>query len=200
MSTTTTINFLPWRGENYDIGRSGKRILILGESHYNWDSNYRIEDDPEVTKRIIKEQIDETFTAKFWTNIAIMFLGKKPTPEEKRDFWHSVAFYNYVQYSAGEKPRIAPGADKFENSEPAFYEVLDTLKPQLLVVLGYRLWEHVPGTGWESGPAIESKENVGTGCYKYSEGSCFVVGVKHPSSGFNGLKWNPVITEAIKTA
>ena len=28
-------NYMPWVGRNYSVGYKGKKILILGESHYD---------------------------------------------------------------------------------------------------------------------------------------------------------------------
>ena len=34
------VYFKPWRGDNYQSGhRFGKRVLVLGEAHYEWDKN-----------------------------------------------------------------------------------------------------------------------------------------------------------------
>jgi uracil-DNA glycosylase len=129
-----------------------------------------------------------------------MFLNKKPTLDEKGAFWHSVAFYNYVQYSAGDGPRIDPGVEKFKRSEPAFFEILNLLKPQLVITLGDRLWRRLPEEGCEGGVTLAGAETIEACRYRYGTDSCLAMKVRHPSSGFNGRTWNSCITEAIKIA
>jgi len=53
------VKFEPWKGDRYHEAPFGKRVLILGESHYDWDSNNLIADDRNVTKDRVEEQIDE---------------------------------------------------------------------------------------------------------------------------------------------
>jgi hypothetical protein len=138
------VRFEPWEGERYKQAPLGKRLLILGESHYDWTKGSSIDNDAAVTKDCIQEQLKGHYKKAFWTNIATTFVGHRPTLEEKREFWHSVAFYNYVQSSVGFGPRIPPSSEQLARSESAFFEVLESLQPQVVVALGYRLWPGLP--------------------------------------------------------
>ena len=52
------INFLPWIGEHYyKTGFAGKRILVLGESHYCQNVSDASED---ITRRVIMDLFDPT--------------------------------------------------------------------------------------------------------------------------------------------
>ena len=67
--------FRPWIGENYQQSRWGKRVLVLGESHYQYDKNLPIDNYPDLTIDCVKEQIDGQYTYAFWTRIAVAFLN-----------------------------------------------------------------------------------------------------------------------------
>jgi hypothetical protein len=51
--TAHGVRFLPWIGNRYEFGFRGRRLLILGESHYPWEDEERNLADPlppEVTR------------------------------------------------------------------------------------------------------------------------------------------------------
>lgn len=192
------VKFLPWVGSNYANGRNGKKILVLGESHYQWDEN-KINDWRTITQTLVQEQIDGSYTRAFWTKIAICFLGHSPTLEEKKEFWSSVAFYNYVQESAGDGPRVAPQADSWAASEDAFTEVLESLAPNFVLILGDRLTGNLSQFLKERAEDIDGAERIATFKIRTGEGSFgLAYPVKHPSTGFNGRNWHPYILEGIK--
>lgn len=192
--------FKPWIGSRFQEAPLGARVLILGESHYDWEAGKSINADPNLTNVLIQEQIDGDYSKAFWTHIAATFLNHKPTLDEKGVFWHSVAFYNYVQSSAGFGPRVAPSLDQWGNSEAAFFEVLEALQPKLLVALGYRLWEQLPNSSCEGAEKIPGAEHVNTCRYRFPGGSCLAISLKHPSSGFSSTEWHVAVSNAIKIA
>ena len=195
-----TISFQPWVGDAFTAAKLGKRILVLGDSHYEWNGSGKIDQWTAITKTLVQEQIDGDYTKRFWTNIAIMFLNKRPTPEDKREFWHSVAFYNYLQSSAGFGPSSIPVENQWKSSEPAFLEVLSTLQPELLVVLGNRLWNHLPTEHRHPGLEVPGSPGVNTYRYTYPEGSCLALHVRHPGRAFNGQQWHGCLMNALKVA
>jgi len=197
---STEIKFRPWVGNRYESSPFGKKILILGESHYGWKGSGNIDEQPDVTERVVSEQLAGNYIKRFWTNIATAFLNRKPTLADKREFWNSVAFYNYVQCSVGDRARIRPTSDKWQSGESAFFEVLESLTPKLIVVLGYALWDHLPIANSERSSKLSGHDYIRTRRYLFDAGSAFVINVKHPSTGFNGLKWHPCISEAIQAA
>ncbi len=195
------VKFLPWIGTQYHVGFNGVRTLVLGESHYQWKCDRDINEWREVTNDLIQEQLDGTYTKAFWTHIAITFLGHKPSLTEKNSFWSSLAFYNYIQESAGDAPRIAPSENSWPSSVDAFYEVLNSLKPQFVLALGDRLCNRLPNLNRSSGKAIPDAPRQATWIYNLRDGqTCLVYGIKHPSSGFNGRTWRPFVLNAMESA
>jgi hypothetical protein len=197
----TQIKFKPWTGDDYDHALFGKRILVLGESHYGWVTGTPLDHCATFTIEQIANQLDGRHPTKaFWTKIAGTFLNTyRPTPEEKCKFWRSVSFYNYVQQSPGEKSRISPTADMFKASEPAFFEVLDLLKPEIVIVLGFRLWEKLPKQRPEDEMLETEAGRILTRHYSYPGGTCRAYAIKHPSSGFNSCKWHPHVMAFVRS-
>lgn len=71
------VHYRPWVGKHYqDGGRFGKRVLVVGESHY---TTWRGEKHPEVadpgfTVSCVQEAI-EGGGARFWTRLAYVLGG-----------------------------------------------------------------------------------------------------------------------------
>lgn len=195
----SNITFKPWIGDDYRAANFGKRVMVLGESHYQ-----EREDDPpapEWTERFIRNQMDGVRSRAFWTRIVSAFIGHTPVLKEKQDFWRSVAFYNYIQQSVGFGARIRPTLDMWKDSEPGFVEVLNKHQPQVLIVLGYRLWRKLPYLEGTADDPIDCPEQPQTWRYPLKKGGyCLAYGIKHPSSGFTSSHWRPHILEAIRRA
>jgi ABC-type Fe3+-hydroxamate transport system substrate-binding protein len=64
--------------------------------------------------------------------------------EKRREFWDSVAFYNYVQEYAGESPDGTVTDEMWSKAKEPFLEVLEELKPDALLVLGKKLSKNLP--------------------------------------------------------
>jgi uracil-DNA glycosylase len=98
-------------------------------------------------------------------------------------------------------PRVRPTPEMWSKALPAFMEVLSHLKPQSVVVLGYILWDHLPG-GFQDGPVLEGSGRPRTRIYRVGEDSqALAFATLHPSSGgFSALDWHPLIMRAIEMA
>ncbi len=194
----SAIFFQPWNGDRYGE-RSGKRVLVLGEAHYSWKAKPVL--DAGTTRELVSNQISGDHTYAFWTHVARAFIDKKPTLKEKGDFWHTVAFSNYIQESVGDGPGIRPTPEMWKKAVPAFIELLERLTPQVIIVLGYSLWNHLPRDMGSPDFVMDDPKNMRTWRYPLSNGrSCLAYPVRHPSSGFNGSKWYPYIQKAIARA
>jgi hypothetical protein len=196
--------FKPWVGDKYKRGGLfHKRVLILGESHYNRDGPALT---AGITRQCIRGQIngDGTMAQKFWTNITMTFLDHKPTTSEERHaFWHSVAYYNYVQVCVGFRPRVRPSPSMWRQSEPAFLEVLSTLRPQFILVLGCDLWNRLPPGLDGSAPVKRGAKWKKTRRYPIGDntGTALAYGIKHPSAiGYNGRHEHPLVMKVLRLA
>lgn len=198
----SAIKFRPWRGARYAEGFLGRRVLILGESHYH-DLGDRIDDNPDITRQVVELQFDGSGTTySFFTHIAKTFVGPDLYLDAaaKAAFWNQVAFYNYVQQSVGVGARVRPTDALWASGEAPFFEVLDELKPEVIVALGYELWNNLPNTG-RTGPQLADQVRPRTWIYPHAGGSSLAYGVIHPSSGgYSSTEWHPRIMEVLRLA
>ena len=199
--------FKPWVGKDYNSGGIfGKRILALGESHYCGES---CKDCGNVcnaggcadfTSRNCIEILLEGETGP-WTNTMLKFerslVNHNTDLEERRGIWNSIAFYNYVQ-KAQDGSRKAPEWVDFRNSENAFFEVLDELRPDLMLVWGVtRMYDNLPGgERWREGEELViDGYKVKNGYYRQSDGKeTRVLWLYHPSTGYSWDWWHKVIS------
>lgn len=182
------VRFLPWCGKNYC--KSYPRLLVLGESHYS----DRLE-DPNFTQRLTAQYAAGKFNHRFWTQIGQVVTGKPHWEINRKAFWDSISFYNYVQDITVNAPGYGPPESAFLRSENAFWEVLDLLKPTHLIALGDRLWTHMPEFGNESATAPLGGQSRQYGYYIRNWGQVIAVSIKHPSWGFSAQVWHPVVRD-----
>lgn len=205
------VHFLPWVGKDYENGGTfGKRILVLGESHYNCNEGCTREQcenaldcNKHFTSDVVKghlypELLDKENDNK-WRNTYTKFerslIGEWTDEEGREEVWESIAFYNFLQYAV-QGPRQAGEDDSYAKAVEAFFEVLNALKPELLIVWGQRLWDSLPGDSrWEAGsPITIDGYEVQNGFYKLNDGSSVrAFPVYHPSAGYSWEYWHKVI-------
>ena len=153
----TEINFKPWVGEKYlSEGFKGKRILVLGESHYcpkelaeggrcfpfckkeNMGEPCYSQTIEAVDGFVNGHQQNNTY---LWFERAIY--GKELSQDEREDFWNRIIFYNYVQYAL-RAARTRPNNDQWSGSELAFKEMLETYMPDYIIAWGIQSFNKLP--------------------------------------------------------
>lgn len=212
-----SVSFLPWVGENYTNGiigfdtetgtpilgtpeKQGKRVLILGDSHYCADPKQAI---PALTINVINDFVyGETGHEPYkntYTKFERFLKGGIIDQKERENLWNYLIFYNYVQ-EAMSKPREKPNKDQYGKSEVSFWEVLEANKPDVVIVWGKRLYNHLPQKG-EIGKEIhiEGKKPVETWTYELDGRTINLLPIYHPSGGFSWKKyWHKVLVEFFK--
>jgi len=108
---------------------------------------------------------------------AVQNVRQRFSDTQRREFWNSVAYYNFLQEFL-QGSRVAPPAGVWQRSEKAFTEVLAVLAPDLIICFSLR-----------NGNRIRSLA-----------GSVPVAVVNHPSSRFTYSKVKPVIAKHIEMA
>lgn len=207
------VRFLPWVGKDYQTGGIfKKRILVLGESHYcgrcdrKECENAFHECCRDLTKNTILKFLNKPDGHKNWMKTNTKFehslVGKsKTTEKEAIKIWNSIAFYNFLQYAV-EKNRKAGEYDAYEAAEEPFFQVLDTLKPELIIAWGKtRLYDNMPGgERWiDCENLVVENYAIPNGKYRLSNGNAVpIVFINHPSSGYNLKFWHKVINKFIK--
>ncbi|MEA2977487.1 MAG: hypothetical protein QOF19_3007 [Alphaproteobacteria bacterium] len=185
------VHFLPWKGRDYE--NQSVRILILGESHYSSQ-----DESSDFTERLTLQYMNGEWNHRFWTQISQAITGKSAREIDRHKFWNSVAFYNYVQTIGVSQPREKPSDALFHESEPAFFEVLDCLRPTHMLAFGFRLWERLPALEDESLSFVCDGQPHRYGNYRRSWGRVLATAIRHPSSAFSAPQWYPTICQFLQ--
>ena len=169
--------FKPYQGSKYtQNNRFGLRVLVLGESH-----NHDGVESSDFTTGVVKWFTQNKRDA-FFTKIAKVLLGIETngwlSDTELVEIWDQVAFYNYIQCFV-KTARIRPTDEMWRAAQEPFLSVLDELKPDVVLVLGFDLLNHL-GQPLPEGPEF--------------------CGIKHPSTGFSYREWTPKFVDALNKA
>lgn len=199
--------FKPWVGKDYETGGIfKKKIFVLGESHYcdgcdKCTGNVEDSECSDFTQNVVRKIINGE--SSHWTGTFRKFerslVGEETTVEKSKEIWESLAFYNYLQVAVS-KTREAGDWYDYEKSEDAFFEVLNELQPDVIIVWGVtRMYEDMPEKGWEKGAEmIVDGYPVKNGWYTIDNGKRIrAIWVYHPSSGYSWNWWNKVITKIL---
>ena len=195
-----SIKFHPWIGENYKNPRGslfsggGRRLLVLGESHYaKPDENH-----PEFTEKVIREFVFSGSRKRFFTGIGQALAGcarDEMGEDAFKAHWHDIAFYNYIQELVGEAARIRPTQPMWQDAFKPFLEIVETLRPTDIWVCGVGLWNNMPyekdGASFEDGPPpLGNPNEFNSGTYGFKKKRYRVFQSYHPSS--SKFQWQNV--------
>ncbi|HEX9484175.1 MAG TPA: hypothetical protein VF929_06320 [Gemmatimonadaceae bacterium] len=191
--------FEPWKGSSYKDGWRGLRVLLLGESHYREvGKDYSPRD---FTSGVVRRWAIDGPTARFFTTTCrAMTGGGIPTLTERTAFWESVAFYNYVQAWVDGGPRSRPTAADWATGPTPFQSVLESLKPDCILVLGQELWWNVPRPASETAVLLAQSGTVTIRLYQVVGRQIPAGMIHHPSSGFSQARWRPHIAALMEYA
>lgn len=190
LKSDSKIFFKPWVGSEYNSGGVyGKKVLVLGESHYG-DAT----DATDETIGVVKEFVYEYWGAPYQQTFLCFeraLAGRELNQEEREQLWNSIMFYNYFQKSTT-GPRTEPDMTAQKDSEEAFRELLESYQPDAIIVWGQRLYNLLPA--WDG--AESSIEVDGDSCpvwyYPIKGKSIPAMRVYHPSApaGKNWELWH----------
>ncbi|MDE0508015.1 MAG: hypothetical protein OXI17_05195 [Gammaproteobacteria bacterium] len=148
MEKLNGVGFRPWIGERYGRqSRFGVRVLVLGESHYDWLKRNCPEN--KVTIEVVEYHTQcfpkEDRRLPFFTKIANVLRGERGWIDDSdiASLFQEIAFYNFVQTFVGDAPRGNPTFRQWVEAQAPFRTVLDALQPDAVLVLGFRLRDHI---------------------------------------------------------
>lgn len=202
----SSINFEPWVGKSYaTTGYKGKKILVLGESHYcknelaNGGRCYPLCKKEHMnnacfsqTQDVVHEAVYD-YGGQLYLRCFIVLeravTGKELSQQEREEFWQSVVFYNYVQYALP-GPGQLPNNDYWGKSEKPFVEMLEKYMPDYIIVWGARLYNSLPKLG---GHALKMKVSneytADVWAYLINGKNIQALKIYHPSMP-RGKKWH----------
>lgn len=198
----SNIVFRPWVGSSYVTGGIfGKRIMVLGESHYCASKKDAV---PSLTNDVVETYLDKDAEREGWMNTYLKFerslVGHETSASESKRIWDSLLFYNYLQVAMTE-PREAGMDAEYRAAEEPFFEVLEKFRPQYVIVWGQRLWNYLPGgVRWTWNPDIVVDGSINKcGNYALKDGTKVkVMAVNHPSTAYSWDYWHRVMMELMK--
>ena len=191
------VNFRPWVGSNYSTnGFQGKKILVLGESHYCTELCQNGRCFPLCKKENMKEEcFSQTesvihdfvyyYSGEKYEQTFLCFeraiLGKEASQQEREMFWEGIIFYNYLQFDQ-KGPRMPIKPEYWEESERAFIEVLERYLPNYIIIWGVRLYNGLPNwDGKHSLLQISKNDYTDVWTYTISGKQIPALKVYHPS-------------------
>jgi hypothetical protein len=137
--------FHPWIGVQYGTdGIEGRRLLILGESHYESEpGDVDVATQCALTLQIIDRAIRGDAGLSFYSKIANAISGKDlTTPEQRSGFWKRVTFYNYVQRLLNTSAE-RPSAMDLRSAAIPFFDLVRLLEPDAVLVTGKTVWNAI---------------------------------------------------------
>lgn len=192
--------FAPVIGELYGTAESifPKRLLILGSSFYvdgACDEGFVMEkaDGADFGLDIIGMYLDPGFSApwkKTYSTFINSVFGRATSIEERAAFFDSIVFYNYLQVPAGEDPYSAGNYDYNAKIHfDAFLDVLETVKPEIVISWGAKVWDALPydwGYGMAAwGEPLDLDPTFASFMdYPFGDRTIRLIGAQHPSSGY----------------
>ena len=204
------VKFLPWVGKNYQYGILGhddhglcygnekcvgKKLLILGESHYSHEEN------PNLTNEVISKICNPHEKLSFrstYTKFERALTGKVLDFSQHTELWETLMFYNFVQ-TLMPAPRVRPAKKDFKASEPAFQEVLKKYSPDYIISWGYKLYDCLPQTGHQLQNIVaEDGKEAAVWGYEVGVNTIPLLAIKHPASAFSPSHWHIVIRKFLQ--
>jgi hypothetical protein len=186
------LNFQPWISDAY-INNTGiyGRLLIIGESHYLDSDNY----ENEFTTNVVDGYINLQSELHFFRNLGLAF-----NEENRYEVWDNVAFANGIQVGL-ENVDSQPTKNDIATFVPAFWKLLEELKPSRVLICSQRMWKSWMPSGDDCCKFIRSLDSnfkpAAVWEYYYNDGkkNCLVMGIDHPSRYFSHKNWAPIIKE-----
>lgn len=196
------VKIYPWVGENYRSGGGvfRQRTLILGGSHYcegheSFDPEEVRPEWQSFTNDVVYSYLDPNVRGR-WKGTFTAFInsifGDSSDDDQRRAFFDSVIFYNYLQEIAGATPaEVGDYSYTAPRHFSAFSEIVEKFRPEVMISWGGKVWEALPND-WGYGPVdiqdgVTVDNQTSQKVYQYPYGNSFIrlVGVRHPSIGYS---------------
>lgn len=127
----------PWRGESYGTCSSGRRTLVMGESHYG--EGHEV-DDPDFTRKVLGKVAAGKKRLRFYTIAARVLTGERDI--DVSNFWQTVAFANYCQSGAWSRSEGAR-SDMWTAGDAALARLIADLQPTHIILCSGRAWNRM---------------------------------------------------------
>ncbi len=204
-SASENVFFLPHIGKDYGGNASifDKRVCVVGASHYargyedclrgNGREVWRM-----MTRNTVRDYLDSEFRAETrwkatYTKFINAFFDTPTGTDERRRFFDSVVFFNYLQQPEGEDGNEShPELYADERHFKAFCEIISATKPDVVIVWGGKvrgaLFRKLAPT--EKDFVSENRIRAEVGGHEF-----LLIAVRHPSQAFPQEKYREIFRE-----
>lgn len=210
------VKFLPFVGDSYEYGISfdeegnlvlgtkekpGKKVLVLGECHY-CDEEISEEDMNSFTRDVVNRYLksssngDKSHWKSAFFKFERAFYNHVAEPSETKNFWEHVMFYAYLQRGFVFSRENAILGD-YKKAETPFWKTLETFNPDVVVVLGKRLYDWLPDGNGEP-ITFNFDEEIDAWKYHVNNQNVLLLCINHPSGAFDCEYWNYVLASSLK--
>lgn len=186
--------FQPYVGQNYEHGfKRGRKLLLLGESHYHPGYVPEKHDPPEfsgpytqdVVEQALRPGCDYAGPSSFFGRLHRLLTGSEgPTEPIVREAWTRVAYANYVQAFVGDGAHAKKTNRHWQSGQEALPGLLDLLRPDRVLVLGKATWDALSYGVWRDRSWQAGGVDRGLWALPFSGGEALATWVKHPSRAF----------------
>ena len=202
LNTLENLNWFPWIGQ--DFSASKPKLLVVGESLYNYDNDAEIAaGDRQFARFFIYDHVFEDTNAnqKLIRNTELAVFNSYPSEEQKKIFWANSGYYYFVHKFLKDGRNERPNNEDFSNGWDTFMKVVLILKPEYCLFCG--VTSSTYGAAFEMalkenkfhGSTIEWKEKYGrvqsrVSSIEHANGyKTKLLFMRHPSSYFPWDKW-----------
>lgn len=147
--------FEPWEGPAYrqaDNIFGGRRLLVLGESHYTNKPEEVGSSWPDYTQWCVRRFPINGESNPFYDNVARILIDVSQQTEfaqHRRRVWNSIAYFNFVPVCIDGRSRSEGGNGRrptkgmFQQGSKSFLPVIRNLDPEAIIVCGLETWDWV---------------------------------------------------------
>lgn len=134
----------PWIGDRY----ATDRLLVLGESAYN-EADPSKPVLPQDSVSGVLNRLDGKGPAQKWHRHFKRTFHSVEGPEAiwsfqtANRFFNEIAYTNYIQTSVGPAACYRPRPEQWVEARRPFRELLENLRPQYLLILGFSVWRDI---------------------------------------------------------
>ena len=209
LSKIEAMKWRPWIGKKYRS--SNQRLVVLGESHYNWGDGEedcrkaearlgRVDFNRELIEHV--HGIGQRTTQRFYRNVErLMFQASSPAVIETDSFWKSVAYFNLLQVRMeNHKARPATPWPMCVKGWEVTVEICKIIKPTHILVGGSNACTFnahkyaIEQNGGQVTHESSGIKKIGRFHARYRRASInsneiSFVFVRHPSAHFSWERW-----------
>jgi hypothetical protein len=206
------LHWLPFVGKDYTKSPIGKKLLIVGESHYvpaEEDADDGYSDETWTRKFICKEglklppyYVGNPINPLIKNTEKAIFNTQNPTDENKQKLWHSVVYFNLVQrLLESRNSEDRPNDDDFIKGWKVFSEIIEKLQPNICLVLGKSGWGNLGNyfTNFQSewSLIVPNEKTSKIAFLSKNEYQLKLIFIDHPSGsyGFKYEEWAKIIEQ-----